>query len=578
MSEISINLTLPGQSLSAFQSWTRRHALALVTAVVALISVIAFIYFYKNGLGLAYNDARSHLNIGRRVVEGLTPGFAQIGSVWLPLPHVLMIPTIWNDFMWHSGLAGALQSMISYVFTCVIIYKFLKELGVSIGGRILGVAVFALNLNIIYLQSTAMTELLLLATMSAASYSLLIWHKKSQIIDLLMSAFWIMLSTLVRYDGWFLFGWAGLLVALHAWRLARGGEKPDSLPYEDVRQLADRGGYFNKDTNIFNENWETRKFEYSIKDRLHFVEGHALIYATLAAFGILLWLFWNWLIFNDPLYFAFGEFSAHAQQAQIEAAGELITKHNLWLSVKTYAYALMYNSGAMLTLMAGTGALLLWFDRRISLPVRLGTSALVAPLVFNIIALYLGHSVLFVPGIIGATWFNVRYGVMMMPSIAIFIGYLFYRLKNLRSTIIGVYLFMAMIAFVNTDAVTIDDGRVGSSQKNVTEVAGWLQENAAEEEGLVLISVASHDAIVFSTGMPMSRFIHEGTGKHWNKAVQNPDLYARWIVLRTHDENDLTFRLIKDTPGFARYELVDSYPFADIYELRPEYISATSTL
>ena len=170
-----------------------------------LISISSFIVFYFNGLGLAYNDARSHLDIGRRVVEGLKPGLAQLGSVWLPLPHILITLTVWNDFMWHSGLAGALVSMISYVITGALIYKFLEKINVGMLGRLIGVAVFALNTNILYLQSTAMTESLLLVTMTAAVFELLLWYQDNKILNLVKAAFFIMLSTLVRYDGWFLF-------------------------------------------------------------------------------------------------------------------------------------------------------------------------------------------------------------------------------------------------------------------------------------------------------------------------------------------------------------------------------------
>src|SRR3990167_5895601 len=110
-----------------------------ITYILSLISIVSFLVFYSNGLGLAYNDARTHLDIGRRVVEGLKPGLAQLGSVWLPLPHILMAPTVWNDFMWHSGLAGAIQSMISFVATGLLVYLFLKKIGVGIFGRLAGV-------------------------------------------------------------------------------------------------------------------------------------------------------------------------------------------------------------------------------------------------------------------------------------------------------------------------------------------------------------------------------------------------------------------------------------------------------
>src|SRR5882724_8461657 len=125
---------------SKSRTFIDKHANTILFFILSMLSIASFIYYYANGLGVAYNDARSHLDIDRRVVENLKPGFAQLGSVWLPLPHLLRLPTIWNDFMWHSGLAGALQSMISYVATGMVIYWFLQRLGVSLLGRFVGVA------------------------------------------------------------------------------------------------------------------------------------------------------------------------------------------------------------------------------------------------------------------------------------------------------------------------------------------------------------------------------------------------------------------------------------------------------
>ena len=41
---------------------------------------------------LNYGDAIAHLHIARRVFDSHRPGLSQLGSVWLPLPHLLMIP------------------------------------------------------------------------------------------------------------------------------------------------------------------------------------------------------------------------------------------------------------------------------------------------------------------------------------------------------------------------------------------------------------------------------------------------------------------------------------------------------
>lgn len=528
---LDISLTLSRKPVEAIKHFVEKHIVSLLLIVLLGISLLSFVYYYLNGVGLAYNDARSHLDIGRRVVEGLKPGFAQLGSVWLPLPHLLMVPTIWNDFMWHSGLSGALQSMISFAATGFLIYQFLKKIGVDLVGRLIGVLVLVVNINILYLQATAMTELLLLATMTAGVYELVQWHKNDQLFSLIKAAFWIMLSTLIRYDGWFLLLFSSALVFVHTFR---------------------RKGYKT-------------------------AEGVTILFGTLAAVGIFLWFLWNQLIFDDALYFAFGPYSARTQQAQLEQAGILITKGNLLYSLKIYFYAMAYNSGTFTLLLGMFGALLFWLDKKVAPSIRFASTALIAPFFFNILALYLGHSVLFVQGLSGNSWFNVRYGIMLIPSIAIFIGYLVYRLRSLRIVLIGLFLFVTAFSIMNGDAVTIDDARVGSSGKNVSEVSGWLKNNAANTKGFVLISVASHDAIIFSSGLPMSRFIHEGTGAYWDEATTHPDKWARYIILRTHDMNDLTYKMISKRPEFKKYKLVKSYPFADIYVLDNKYLGSLQT-
>ncbi len=527
----SVELNVKKDFFTSVTRFFEIYSPLLICVLLAVISILSFTNYYQNGLGLAYNDARSHLDIGRRVVEGLKPGLAQLGSVWLPLPHALMIPTIWNDFMWHSGLAGALVSMLSFVGTGILIYKFLEKLNVGLLGRLFGVLVFVANINILYLQSTAMTELLLIFTMTAGIYELVMWHKDEKILSLVKAAFWIMMASLVRYDGWFLLFFATILIVIQ------------TIKTKGVKAA----------------------------------EGVFFFFLTLGALGIALWLLWNQLIFKDALYFAFGPYSARVQQEQLAQAGVLATKGNIALSAKVYLYALLYNTGAFTAILGILGMIVFWLNKKINSSVRIASTALLAPFAFNILALYLGHSVLFIQGISGDTWFNVRYGVMMLPSIAIFVGYLVHKLVPLRATIIGLFIFVTFFAFANVDAVTIDDARVGSSQKNVTEVSGWLTKHAKDEEGFVLISAASHDAIIFSSGLPMKKFIHEGTGAYWQNATASPDRWARWIVMRTNDLSDSTFKLTQQSGQLEKYDLVNSYPFADVYQIKGEFSANLNT-
>ncbi len=534
-----ISLRIPQVYINSIFERIRKHQVMAIFFALSGISIYAFYYYLQNGVGLSYNDARSHLDIGRRVVEGLKPGLAQLGSVWLPLNHILMIPLVWNDWAWHSGFAGAIWNMISFVGTGLVINAFLKKLHVGIIGRFVGIAIFAANLNVLYLQSTAMTEIILLFTMTIGCYYLLVWHMEDTILDLIKSAFWIMLATLVRYDGWFLLGLTGLLVIRQVWA-----------------------------KHMRHDGW---KIGWSK------VEGTTILYASLAALGVVGWFIWNQLIFGDPLFFALGPFSAHAQQLIMESAGALPTKYNLFLSVKVYLYSLFYNTYTYPTILATIGLLVLWRDRSLTDFAKWGTISLLAPLFFNILALYLGFSVIYVQGISGDTWFNIRYGVMLAPTIAILIGYLVDRSKNLRWVFIGSLTFILIFAFINGDSVAIDDARVGSSQKNVSQVSGYLKKSAKDEKGFILISAASHDAIIFSSGLPMKRFIHEGTGLYWINALAIPDHWARWIVMRTYDDNDMTWKGVSKTPGFQYYDKVATYPFADIYMLQASMSSALNT-
>ncbi len=524
----TFGFTVGAERLENIRQWFERHSVLLIALVLTGISAASFLHYHSNGLALAYNDARSHLDIGRRVVEGLNPGAAQLGSVWLPLPHLLMTITIWSDFMWHSGLAGAIQSMIAFVGTGLIIYLYLREMGAGLLARYVGVGIFAANINTLYLQSTAMTEPVLMGTMTAAAYFLLRWfHHQDKMLYLVQAAFWVMLATLTRYDGWFLLALATGLIAFAVWK-ARGY-------------------------------WAA--------------EGTVVLFVTLGSLGVFLWLLWNLLIFGDPLYFATGPYSAKAQQDQLEAAGVLPTKYNWIESLKVYTYALAYNCGAFTMVTGVLGAIAFWLNRRAEWAVRLGAVALLAPFLFNVLALYLGHSVVFIQGVSGGTWFNVRYGILALPFLAIFTGYLVEWARNARFVVVGLLVFVTFFFLHGADAVTIDDARVGSSQKNVTEVSGWLREHAGPEKGFILISAASHDSIIFSSGLPMKRFIHEGAGSYYDSAIRYPDRWARYIVVRTHSDDDSTWRLLKDNPGFKeRYHKVDSYPFADIYQLDDKYL------
>jgi hypothetical protein len=79
------------------------NIVSVIIVTTAAQSLVSFAYYFSRGLTV-HQDSIPHLLVARRMLDSLTPGFGQLGGSWLPLPHVLMVPTIWNDFMYQTGL------------------------------------------------------------------------------------------------------------------------------------------------------------------------------------------------------------------------------------------------------------------------------------------------------------------------------------------------------------------------------------------------------------------------------------------------------------------------------------------
>src|SRR5271155_3522064 len=135
-----------------------------VGLVAAFLGVLVFAYCSRHDLLLLYGDAVAHLHIARRVFDSLNPGFRQLGSVWLPFPHLLMMPFVLRMEWWQSGLAGAIPSIGCYILGCVGMYR-LARLWLRPGPSAIAVTFYGLNPALLYMQTTAMTEPLFLAEM-----------------------------------------------------------------------------------------------------------------------------------------------------------------------------------------------------------------------------------------------------------------------------------------------------------------------------------------------------------------------------------------------------------------------------
>jgi hypothetical protein len=144
-------------------SLTNRNFGYPLIIIAVMMSIIAWYISYATNLSLTYNDSMSHLNIARLVVDNQEPGISQIGSVWLPLNHILPVVFVWNDWAWRTGLAASIFSMLAYVLSLIAIYQTVFILSKKRIAAFIGAFAFGVNLNMLYLQSTPLTEPLYVA-------------------------------------------------------------------------------------------------------------------------------------------------------------------------------------------------------------------------------------------------------------------------------------------------------------------------------------------------------------------------------------------------------------------------------
>jgi hypothetical protein len=178
--------------------------LARVAALAA--GVAAAILYDRAGLTLSHYDAKAHLVVARRIFDSLFPGWHQIGAVWLPLPHLLNALPVQIDAWYRNGFSGVVISIVGAAVAAGAAAAFVARTTGSTAGALAAAAIIALDPNVLYLQSTPMTEPLLFALM-LVSIDRLARGPDSRAGVALAAACW------TRYEAWPVTGVALALTA-----------------------------------------------------------------------------------------------------------------------------------------------------------------------------------------------------------------------------------------------------------------------------------------------------------------------------------------------------------------------------
>jgi len=368
---------------------------ALVFALALLVSVAAFTWFYSRGDILLYGDAVAHLNIARRLLDAREPGIGQIGTVWLPLPHLLIAPFVISDRMWRTGIGGSIPSMLAYVLGVAGIYR-LVRVRASLAAASLAAGIYAFNPSMLYMQSTAMTESIFLAAViwavvyyddflrGLASDSPGIPPSIPSWLALERCALCLAAAIFTRYDGWILAFLVGICVLFAALRWH--AQHP---PQREVGRLF----------------------------------RSIVSFLLLLALCPILWLAHNYNMNRHPLDWLNGPYSAHAIEKRSAAPGAppYPGKNHMAVAAQYFLKAARMNTGEgsrqnWLILLATAGVLISAFHLR-----RFGALLLLwIPLPFYAYSIAYGSVPIFVPEWWPFSYYNVRYGLELLPAIAVF--------------------------------------------------------------------------------------------------------------------------------------------------------------
>jgi hypothetical protein len=138
--------------------------------------------------------------------------------VWLPLPHVLNALPVQIDALYRSGASAIALSVLSFGLMAYACVRLILDATGSRAAAVAGLAVVALNPDILYLQSTPMTEPLLLALTTLSVAFLSRWIDANGETPVTPAGLAMAGACLTRYEAWPITA-AALLVAVFAlWR------------------------------------------------------------------------------------------------------------------------------------------------------------------------------------------------------------------------------------------------------------------------------------------------------------------------------------------------------------------------
>jgi hypothetical protein len=486
-------------------------------------AVCAFLFYFRRGEVLLYGDAVAHLNLARRVFDSKTPGLLQLGTVWLPLPHLLMIPFLISDEMWQRGAGGSIPSLLAYVFGVVGMFQLVRgaltrDAESNAPARVAAWAaalVYAANPNLLYLQTTAMGEGLYLAFFIWA----VVYFGESVCGDakaLTKCGLCLAAACLTRYDGWFLsVAMAATVVVFSI--LASKGPGNDRFGFRPSRAAAAK-------------------------------------FVLLAAAAPALWLAYNAIVYRNPLEFENGPYSAKAIERKTQNAGNpghpgggnpiLAGQYFLKSAEANVAENEWLQRAWVLLVLVAIAATL--FVNRLQKTTEVRTVLwlpllfLLIPVPFYALSVAYGGVPIFVPPWWPFSHYNVRYGLQLLPAFATALAILVclamrFEWRNPKLRPASVLLLFAFVvascaSIWRAGPQSLQEAEINMRTRNLLEAQLASLLKGLPPNATLLMYLGDHVGAVQQAGIHLNRVINEGNHRVWKQPVDPEGLWERALA------------------------------------------------
>lgn len=489
----------------------------MIVFTAAVIVGLAFTAFaFAQDWLLLYLDAQSHLVIARRILDSQNPGLFQLGTAWLPAPHVLLLPLVAIFPLYSSGLAGALLGTLCLGVSAGALWRLTSRVGLHRDARLVVIVIFVLNPTTLFLSTTALTEPVLIAALLAAMAGLAGWITAMPAISpgelAVFAGIPSTIAVLSRYEGWAFVALASAFIALAAWR-----------------------------------RWRSVRYTLTLVG--------AYLAAPLA--GIVWWFGYNFSRTGNPLDFLVGEYSAGFETARYAALGLIPTDGNLGLSITIMTWAASNIIGPGFLIMAAVGGGILLWSRGLT------TTALLLWMpgfiyAFQLMSLFLGQTYIENPASLPADSFtNNRYAYGLLLLVAVLCGVLvdFVRTRwRVYGVALGAVIMAGSVAFLfwNVSAadermVMVQEGNFEATPPEAIVAADWLREHY--RGGKILLD-DDPQGVLLRLGLPLSEVTNVFNGEIFLDAIKDPGANAEWIFANMINEESPVWKTVSRDPDF----------------------------